>query len=124
VKYAKDKARRKVRTYAIIKFNQWLLINCELNQIRIKLKNIAAMAPYTPPIRNSRLRLLLFNVSITYDTAKTIGIPPIAPAILGPENFAIIKIIAVIMPDAILLMIISILFIISKNRLKLQTGSW
>ena len=39
--------------------------------------------------------------------AKTIGIPPIAPANLGLENFAIIKIIAVTIPEIILFIKIS-----------------
>lgn len=43
----------------------------------------------------------------TYETAKTMGIPPMAPASLGPLNCAITRMIAVIAAEARLFKIIS-----------------
>ena len=79
-----------------------------MSQIRTRLKKIAAIAPYTPPTRKSFAADLFSNVISTYEIAKTIGIPPIAPASLGPENFARTRIIAVTTADARLFKIISI----------------
>ena len=99
--------------YAITKLSQWVFTNCTFSQIRRRLKNSEAIAPYIPPIKNSLERLLSLIVSKTYDTAKTIGIPPIAPAILAPENLAIIRMTAVTPAEARLLIKISIYYLIN-----------
>lgn len=61
-----------------------------------------------PPTRNWRDMLLSSIVSRMYEIAKTIGIPPIAPASFGPLNFAIVKMIAVTPAEAKLFNMMSI----------------
>lgn len=56
----------------------------------------------------SAKRLLFSIVSRMYEIAKTIGMPPIAPASFGPLNFAIIRMIAAAPAEAKLFIIISI----------------
>lgn len=77
-----------------------------------------ATAPITPPSKNSEIWVMFLCciVTNTKDTAKTIGIPPIAPAIRGPAYRSSSRINAVITAAARLLRRISMYFTLQSRK--------